>query len=79
MRTTLNVDDDVLAFARAHARHEHISIGEAVSRLVREGIRVRNGEPATLREPESRYALLPPRDEVITPEHVRSLMDEEGI
>ena len=79
MRTTLNVDDDVLAFAQAHARHEHISIGEAVSRLVREGIHARNSNPASLREPESRYALLPARDEVITPEHVRSLMDQEDI
>ena len=79
MRTTLNVDDDVLAYAQAHARHEHISIGEAVSRLVRDGIRARNGSVAKVREPQSRYALLPARDEVITSEHVRSLMDQEGL
>ena len=79
MRTTLNLDEEVLAFAQAHAKHEHISIGEAVSRLVREGIRARNRPPTRLPQPQSKYALLPARAEVITSEHVRSLMDQEGI
>jgi len=34
---------------------------------------------ATLAVPKSRDALLPKRDETITTEHVRSLMDQEGI
>ncbi len=34
--------------------------------------------PPTLR-PKSRYALLPARKEVITSEHVRKLMEQEGI
>jgi hypothetical protein len=29
--------------------------------------------------PKSKYALLPARDEIITTEHVRDLMDQEGI
>lgn len=78
MRTTLALDDDVFAYARAHAQRERISIGEAVSRLARQGI-VAQGQPrALLAEPTSRYALLPARAETITPEHVRSLMDQEG-
>ena len=79
MRTTLNLDDDVLAYAQAHAKREHISIGQAVSRLMRDGIRGSSRNVAPVREPASRYALLPARDEVITSEHVRSLMDQEGI
>ncbi|MEO7850756.1 MAG: hypothetical protein ABIR94_00695 [Rubrivivax sp.] len=79
MRTTLTLDDDIFAYARAHAQRERISIGEAVSRLARQGI-VAQGGPRTARaQPKSKYALLPARSEVITSEHVRSLMDQEGI
>ena len=79
MRTTLALDDDIFAFARAHARRERISLGEAVSRLAREGIRAQTLPPAVAAEPKSKYALLPARPEVITSEHVRSQMDQEGI
>lgn len=34
MRTTLDLDDRVLAAARSKARHERISLGRAVSDLV---------------------------------------------
>jgi hypothetical protein len=79
MRTTLALDDDVFAFARTQAQREHISIGEAVSRLARDGIRAKN-VPLVKKAPlMSKYALLPARDEVITTEHVRDLMDQEGI
>lgn len=79
MRTTLALDDDVFAFARAHAQRERISIGEAVSRLARQGIQAARAAPALSVAPLSRFALLPARAEVITPEHVRKLMDQEGI
>ena len=38
MRTTLTLDDDVLAVARAVAAAEGVSVGEVVSRLARQGI-----------------------------------------
>jgi predicted ATPase len=38
MRTTLDVDDAVLAAARALARSEGISLGAAVSQLARRGL-----------------------------------------
>lgn len=79
MRTTLVLDDDIFAYARAHAQRERISIGEAVSRLARQGIVAQGQSRAALPKPKSRYALLPARAEVITPEHVRALMDQEGI
>lgn len=79
MRTTLALDDDVFAFARARAQHEHISIGQAVSNLVREGIRAQAHHVTVAMPTQSRFALLPARDEVITSEHVRGLMDQEGI
>ncbi len=79
MRTTLALDDDVIAYARSHAQRERVSLGEVVSRLAREGILAQGRIHTTLAEPKSRYALLPARGETITPEHVRALMDQEGI
>ena len=38
MRTTLQLDDDVYAAARSLARAEGKSLGEVVSRLVRQGL-----------------------------------------
>ena len=43
MRTTLNIDDDVLSVARALAQREKISLGSAVSELVRRGFREGSG------------------------------------
>ena len=38
MRTTLDLDDDVLAAARALAQQEHVSLGRAVSALAQRGM-----------------------------------------
>ncbi len=38
MRTTLEIDDEVMAAARAIARADGVSIGAAVSRLARQGL-----------------------------------------
>lgn len=79
MRTTLALADDVALIARQCAARDHVSLGEAVSRLVRDGYRAQNERPATQGKLKSRYSVLPMRDEIITSEHVRRLMDEEGI
>lgn len=79
MRTTLSIDDDVFAHVRAHAQRDRVSIGEAVSRLVRLGIQAKQATPLAMAQPGSRFALLPARAETITTEHVRRLMDQEGI
>ncbi len=79
MRTTLAVDDDVFAFARSHAQRERITVGQAISRLARDGIRAQSAPVTPLARPKSKFALLPARDEIITTEHVRNLMDQEGL
>lgn len=38
MRTTANLDDDVLAAARSLARARSISLGKAISELIRRGL-----------------------------------------
>ena len=79
MRTTLTLDDDVFAVARQRAQREHIALGEAVSRYVREALRANAHAPAVPVALRSKYSVLPARDEIITTEHVRKLMDQEGI
>jgi hypothetical protein len=81
MRTTLNLDDDALIAAQSLARRRKMSLGEAVSELVRKGAAV--GSQASLAAISTplrgRFALLPQRDEVITADHIRDLMEREGV
>lgn len=79
MRTTLSLDDDVFAVARQRAQRERISLGEAVSRYVRDALRA-NAQATVAPVPlRSKYSVLPAREEIITTDHVRRLMDQEGI
>jgi hypothetical protein len=79
MRTTLSLDDDVFAVARQRAQRERISLGEAVSRYVRDALRTSAHVPAAPVAMRSKYSVLPARDEIVTSEHVRRLMEQEGI
>lgn len=73
MRTTLNLDDDVLAAAKAIAARNGHSLGQVVSDLARETLEAqkpkvefRNGIP-----------LLPNRKGVVvTTEHINALREE---
>ena len=47
MRTTLDIDDDVLAVARARAEREHVSIGRVLSQLARAALQPTVATPAT--------------------------------
>ena len=75
MRTTLEIDDDVIVFARSQAQRENITIGEMISRLAREGIHSQSTLRLQSAAPKSKFALLPARDEIITTQHVCALMD----
>ena len=76
MRTTLAIDNDVLAAAKHLAEREHKSIGEVVSALARQGLArgtrsaktKRNGMPLL----PSRGAAVP-----VTLELVNQLRDEQ--
>jgi hypothetical protein len=81
MRTTVNLSDDALIAAQTHARRRNISLGEAVSELVRRGAAA--PAPAVAGAGampfRGRFALLPRRDEIVTADHVRALMEREGV
>lgn len=80
MRTTLDIEDDVLQAAKEMASREKSTAGGVLSRLARIGLlggpatsdhkqRVRNGVPVFSARP----------GEVVTLEHVQKLMEEEGV
>ena len=79
MRTTLNLSDDALIAAQTHARRRHISLGEAVSELVRRGAAAPAPAASGAASLRGRFALLPARDEIVTAGHVRALMEREGV
>jgi hypothetical protein len=77
MRTTLNIDDDVLQAVKELARRQEVTVGQIVSRLARRGLLealggesqvIRNGVPA-----------LHPRAEIITLERLQGIIDSEGV
>ncbi len=78
MRTTINIDDDVLKLARALADARRISLGAAVSYLVRRGAtarmphRIRNGFHTFATELETGMKRFGPED-------IRRAMDEEDL
>ena len=48
MRTTLNIDDDVLAVVKDLAKDQHLSTGKLVSNLLRTALQTKT-KPQTLR------------------------------
>lgn len=74
MRTTLTIDDDILAAAKGLAQRQKKSLGEVISALTRQALRpvpltaeLRNGVPLL-----SRPAGAAP----VTPELIQELRDE---
>lgn len=81
MRTTLNLAEDALIAAQTLARRQQMSLGDAVSELVRRGASAPAGPAAEAATTplRGRFALLPRRHEVITADHIRALMEREGV
>ena len=81
IRTTINLEEDALMAARNFAQRERLSLGVAVSELIRRGSAA--GSAGSGQRPQlalrGRFALLAARDEVVTPQRVRELMEREGI
>lgn len=83
MRTTLDLDDDVLASAKEIARRENKTAGKVLSELARRALT--QGPPASpqaaegaVQAPRSRLGFLPfaPRGAIVTNEQVQSLRDQ---
>ena len=81
MRTTLNIDGDVLSAVKELAKRERTTTGEFVSNLLREALRARSGSAGPRRSRRDVYGFkpIPSGGEVVTNELVDELRDELGI
>ncbi len=80
MRTTLDIDDDVLFAAKDLAIKEKTTAGKILSEFFRRGLhapaaKTRSSGPTL----KNGIPILPSRGEIITTEKVRRIMEEEGI
>jgi hypothetical protein len=82
MRTTLDIDDDVLATAKELARRERSSAGLVLSRLAREaliGAHAPQGGSARRRPAVGGFVPFESRGVVVSNDDVNALRDAEGI
>lgn len=79
MRTTLDIEEDVLQAAKELAQREGSTAGRILSLLARRGLAIPAQE--TKKGPVIRggVPLLQSRGEVVTLGRVRKLMDQEGV
>jgi hypothetical protein len=75
-RTTLDIDDDVLAAAKQLAKRSNSTAGEVISDLAREALTKSpaSGEKSTYR---NGFRLLPRTGQIITSEMVKKWLDED--
>jgi hypothetical protein len=76
MRTTVNVDDDVLFAVQERARREKRTAGEVLSELARAGLRGQEHEPEKER---FGFAPLPPRGSAVSNALIDRLREDEGV
>lgn len=73
MRTTLSLDDDLLPQVKTYAESRDITVGKAVSELVRRGLRA----PIQTRVVNGFHVIeLAPGSPSVTIEHIRKLEEE---
>jgi hypothetical protein len=74
MRTTLEIDDDVLAAAKELALRQRTTAGKMISEMARRGIQTRHGKPSAKRR--NGFEILPAEKRVVTLELVQKLLEE---
>ena len=83
MRTTLDIDDDLLAAAKELARREGATAGQVVSRLLRRSLTggsVSAAASPTRRKAVAGFVPFPAKPGVVTTnEQVDALRDSEGL
>jgi hypothetical protein len=83
MRTTLDIEDDVLAAAREIARHERKSAGDIVSRLMRQALTkppaVGAPSASTTGRPVGGFRAFVSRGVPVTNADIDRLRDVEGV
>ena len=80
MRTTLDIDPEVLQAAKELARQQRRTAGEVLSDLARQALRAA-AAPSSIEAPASFFGFRPfaPRGTPVTNETVDRLRDESGV
>lgn len=80
MRTTLDIQDDVLAAVKALARQQGKTAGEVLSALARRALTGATGTATAAREPRASYGFRPfaAGEAVVTNEVIDELRDRES-
>jgi Arc/MetJ family transcription regulator len=79
MRTTLDIDDDVLAAAKELARSQHTSAGRVVSELLRQALSGRGQSETQESAGVGGFRPFSARGKVVTNDRVNELRDAEGV
>jgi hypothetical protein len=75
MRTTVDIDDDVLQAAKELATKEKSTAGRVISGLARRALAATTARKRT----KNAVPVLPRRGDMITLDHVKKLMEQEGV
>lgn len=76
MRTTLDIDSDLLEAAKEIAAREKTTAGAVISRLARKGF---NLAPSGKKKIRNGIPVFPATGDIVTSEHIRRIMDDEAI
>ncbi|MBL8311952.1 MAG: CopG family transcriptional regulator [Burkholderiales bacterium] len=84
MRTTLDIDDDVLSASKELAKAAGKTAGQIISELARKALtQPLAALPLTVDEPKPVYGIRPfprnPNGRLVTSAEIRQMMDDEGI
>ncbi len=78
MRTTIDIEDDVLAATKELARLQNVSAGYIVSKLIREAL-AGHQQAQTEGVTVAGFRPFPPRGALVTNGQVDELRDQEGV
>jgi hypothetical protein len=81
MRTNVNLADDARQFAALYAYACGITLGDAITELIRKGSQVASSTSETPKfgRSASGFPTLPPRDRILTTEMVLKAQEEEFV
>lgn len=81
MRTTLDIDDNVLGAVKELARRQGKTAGQVISSLARQALTQAPGNADTVQEPPPSYGFqpLPASGNLVTDEVIEQLRDEHNV
>ncbi len=76
MRTTLEIDDDILGAVKELALRQKKTAGQVISELARSGLQGYRGKP--VRKIRNGFEVLPADERVVTPQLVQKILEESS-